>query len=751
MFNCISLILMTFLPTVFKQSTFFTSQANINCLQMLPQHYWYMWLCQCLNMVLIAEQLSLWMLAIIVLALLWQVSLIYRSQQQNTSKKYFKSKQLSHPGQILPSIGSGMVPHTYKSSLHVSPIILAIFAICGCITIALHAQQLGVLASMVHLLCFAYALKSLELKTRSDLYQLVLLGVFVIASSLIFKQNLAFSAVVFLLLILNLIALLQYFSFEKKMINSLKTMIMLIVQSTLLAIVLFLVFPRLSPFWQVPNANIAKTGLSDSIKPGDIAQLTRSTKLAFRVDFGQQAVPSYSSLYWRAMVLEYYDGFAWTTKPSASDKVETDDLQVVEPVFDASQTEVLPLNYRVIAEPSYQHYLFALTPAVVNPKQADIKASKGYTFQSNKVITQAKSYQLTSFLTAPTGIDLSNEQQTINRSYPKGSNPRLEALAANLKQNYATKMQRAQAVLDMINQELFSYTLQPPLLSDNSLDQFFFDTRAGFCAHYASAFTFLMRASGIPARMVTGYLGGEYNDSNDQQDNAKQGHLSVYQYDAHAWSEIWIEDKGWIRIDPTAAVDLQRINSGWSEQLLREQSAFENNIFSLYRMKNITWLRVLRLHFDALDYQWTRWVIGFTAKQQLTLFKEWFGNMAHWKLVVIIAVSLMLSMVGLMLLLHLTHYFSLPKKSEPVWQILYYKILTQLAKQGIEKPISMTPEQFSSQIRRDFPSLALIFSRFTACYSRLCYKPLTETERRKLMVMMKQHYKTLTKSISAKY
>jgi transglutaminase-like putative cysteine protease len=761
---------MNYLPAVFKRRSAVAPKVAINHLHILPQHHWYLCLCQCLNIVLIAQQLQPWMLAIIALALIWQVLFIHQrrqytrfiknsknrisnKQQERVKANLQANKQTTSVGHKKQLISSDNVPYTKSNtspSLHVPPFILAIFAIFGCIAIALNAKQLGVLASMVHLLCFAYALKPLELKTRGDFYQLVLLGVFVIASSLIFKQNLAFSVVVLILLLLNLMALLQYFSCEKKIVNTLKVMSLLIIQSTVLAVVLFLVFPRLSPFWQVPRANSAETGLSDTIKPGDIAKLTRSTKLAFRADFEQQTIPVYSSLYWRAMVLEHYDGSAWSSKPDDDSSEVNKQAKLVDFSFDASQTNVPPVNYRMVVEPSYQKYLFALTPAIVSPQQSNIKVSKGYTFQNNNVITQAQSYQLTSFLTAPIGLNLSKQQQRLNILYPKGSNPKLEALGAKLKQQHVSKMQRAQAVLDMINQETFSYTLQPPLLTNNSLDQFFFDTRAGFCAHYASAFTLLMRASGIPSRMVTGYLGGEYNDSNDQQSSLKKGHLSVYQYDAHAWSEIWIQDQGWIRIDPTAAVDPQRVNSGWSDQLLQEQAAFNNNIFNLYRMKNIAWLRMLRLQFDALDYQWTRWVIGFTTKQQLTLFKAWFGNMAHWKLIVIIGVALILSMLGLLLFLHYTNNVSLPKKIKPLWHILYNKVLQQLKQQGIEKPISMTAEQFSAQIRQDYPTLGLIFSRFTACYCRLCYKKLTDTERQRLSSLMQKQYKVLRKSIAAK-
>jgi hypothetical protein len=263
---------MNYLPAVFKRRSAVAPKVAINHLHILPQHHWYLCLCQCLNIVLIAQQLQPWMLAIIALALIWQVLFIHQrrqytrfiknsknrisnKQQERVKANLQANKQTTSVGHKKQLISSDNVPYTKSNtspSFHVPPFILAIFAIFGCIAIALNAKQLGVLASMVHLLCFAYALKPLELKTRGDFYQLVLLGVFVIASSLIFKQNLAFSVVVLILLLLNLMALLQYFSCEKKIVNTLKVMSLLIIQSTVLAVVLFFSFSKAFPILASP-------------------------------------------------------------------------------------------------------------------------------------------------------------------------------------------------------------------------------------------------------------------------------------------------------------------------------------------------------------------------------------------------------------------------------------------------------------------------------------------------------------------
>ncbi|MCP4988890.1 MAG: DUF3488 domain-containing transglutaminase family protein [Colwellia sp.] len=694
---------------------------------------WFLWLCQCLNIAVISLELSTWMLAIILLSLAWQALLLHKSNVH--TKTSFFTKTLAKD-----ELAQGC---KQAQLLKVSPLILGVFALLGCLAIFITAKQVGLLASMVHLLCFSYVLKAFELKARSDFYQLSLLGLFVLASSLIFRQGLTFSLITLLLLVINLAVLLQCFSPRKTFASNINVIVMLLGQSMLLAVVLFLVFPRLSPFWKVPLAKSAETGLSDTVRPGDIANLTRSSKLAFRVNFNEQTVPNYSQLYWRAMVLEDYDGRQWTRKAVNKANNNRGLARVTAKRFSYNTTDidVLPLTYRVMAEPSFQRYLFALAPANTFPLgSTNVIALADYTFQSSTILSQTKSYQLTSYLGAPIALEISQQSKAINLSYPRGSNPRLEQLAKELQHNYRNVEQRAQAVLTMINKQQYSYTLQPPLLKNNSLDQFFFDTQAGFCVHYASAFTFLMRASGIPARMVTGYLGGEFNAASSSEESGTKGHLSVYQYDAHAWAEIWVAGKGWLRVDPTGAVDPERVNSGWSSALLQQQSALSNDMFSLYRLKNNSVLNSLRLQFDALDYQWTRWVIGFSTKRQYDLLKSWFGDMRPWKLALIMTVALVTSMVMLMLLLQLLNREKLHKQPKKTWQLLYAKALAKLTKQGLEKPAEMTVNDFAKQVRAQCPELAIVFTQLSASYNSLSYQTHAAEAQAKLTLTMRQQY-----------
>jgi len=727
-----------------KSESAFAQNGKQNLFSLSRKNAWLLWLCQCLNVAVIALELSTWMLVIISLSLAWQALLLHKSkgrlQQGHLVYKQKNSNQSNSTKQKKPQKRN----QNKKQLIQVPAVLLGTFALLGCLVIFITAKQVGLLASMVHLLCFSYVLKAFELKARSDFYQLLLLGLFVLASSLIFRQDLAFSVITMILLVINLAVLLQFFSNEKAFATNIKVIGILLGQSTVLAVVLFLVFPRLSPFWQVPLAKSAETGLSDTVKPGDIANLTRSSKLAFRVDFNQQPAPSYSQLYWRAMVLEDYDGRQWTrqARNKAHNNRSLADGEKKPFSYDASNIEVSPLTYQVITEPSFQRFLFALAPAnVLSTEVGKIISSADYTFQSSSIITQRKSYQLTSYLGAPLALEMPKQSKAINLNYPVGSNPRLEQLALQLQHNYVDVEQRAQAVLSQINRQNYSYTLQPPLLKDNSLDQFFFDTKAGFCVHYASAFTFLMRASGIPARMVTGYLGGEINDVNRTEQSGTTGHLSVYQYDAHAWSEIWVAGKGWLRIDPTGAVDPERVNSGWSTQLQQQQSALSNDLVSLYRLKNTAWLNALRLQFDALDYQWTRWVIGFSTKRQYDLLKSWFGDMRSWKLALIIAVSLVASMSMLLLFLQLLNRSKVNKQPKTPWQLIYLKAITKLAKQGLDKPAAMTVNDFAKQVRVKCPELAIVFTQLSSSYNALSYQTLSLEREEQLTLTMQQQYR----------
>lgn len=676
-------------------------------------------LSQLMNIALVAEQLTFWMLTLITVCLVWRIQFIWflKKQPQARHNRY----------------------------------IVILLAICGCIAIGIVGRQLGLLLAMLHLLCLSYGLKTLELNTRKDFYQLVILGFFIIAASLIFSQSLLFTSILALITIFNVGLLIHFFSPTEKVPSTLTISSKLLLQSLPLALVLFFVFPRLEPFWKVPLAKSAQTGLSDTVSPSDIADLARSNELAFRVTF-ESNKPTYSQLYWRALVLDEYTGRSWIR--SKDKRIESwlsrqgNQLKNKQSTGNSFKPVVTgpAFSYQVIASPSYTRWLFGLDIAVLNPQynftlnsqlgnQSRVYQQADYTIQSKDKVTQALSYHLDSYYNAPLDLTISNIIKHRSLSYPKGSNPRLEQEAINLRQRFSNDQELAQTVLDNFREQSYFYTLKPPLLLNNSLDEFYFDTKTGFCEHYASAFTFLMRAAGIPARMVTGYMGGEYNPEAE--------YYAIYQYDAHAWSEIWLEGIGWQRVDPTSAVDPERVEQGFSAELALEQESLNNNVFSLHNYKTSPFINTLRLKLAAIDYQWTRWFIGYTSEKQMDLLSRLFGKMKPWKNGAIIGFSLLLIMLMLWLLQNRKK--SVQKTSS--WLSCYRKALNVLKKNGTDKPKSMTVTEFASVVSIHHPNITQHFDRLTDCYITLEYKNIAQQEESKLRSEMYKLLKLIKKNI----
>lgn len=656
-------------------------------------------LCQLLNLSIISAELTFWMIGLIVISLLWRLLILNKNQ---------------------------------KAILITNRWTLTLFAVGGCIAIAITAKSLGLLGAMLHLLSFAYAIKALELKTKKDFYQIILLGLFILATSLIFNQSLLFSCFVIIILMVNLTVLLQHYSPSQKLKQNLLTSSKLIMQSLPLAAVLFVVFPRLAPFWQVPMAKSAVTGLSDNVSPGDIANLARSNELAFRVTF-EGKVPSYSQLYWRALVLDDFDGKSW--KKSDISKNLARRIRSQQVSFKADVSENIKLSsvasYQIIAQPSFQHWLFALDVAQVsdiNPSASTIIELSDYTLQSKEPLSQALSYNVDSYLKAPLELILSKEAKQQNTSYPKNSNPRLSREANRLRGIYNDDLKLAQAVLDNFREQKFYYTLKPPVLLQTPLDQFYFDSKKGFCAHYASAFTYIMRAAGIPARMVTGYMGGEFNPNGD--------YYSIYQYEAHAWSEIWLKGVGWYRVDPTAAVDPTRVERGLSSELLQEQASFNESFFNFSGYRNSVIGRAIRLQFAAIDYQWTRWVIGYSSEHQYNLLSQLFGKMKPWKTAAIIGLSFIIMMLLILLVKQLGKRRFKNKDDDP-WLDLYQQALLLLSNKGINKPIAMSVSDYVLVVAQKEPTITLNFTVFTQCFIQLNYQKLSQKDQENYLAKMK--------------
>lgn len=362
-----------------------------------------------------------------------------------------------------------------------------------------------------------------------------------------------------------------------------------------LAVALFILFPRLpGALWSLPRSADAETGLSDTMSPGSISQLTSSYDIAFRVTF-EGAPPPPQERYWRGPVLHDFDGYTWRRQPTTTYKPQA--LRYVGRVY----------RYRVSLEPSQQKWWFSLDTAEGTP---DARAVFTYDYElvGREPVTDLTTYRATSNTTTRATEPLSPLGRRIETAVTPGRNLRTQELAREMRGKVSSDGDYVDEVLALLRTDGFVYSLTPPLLSYDSVDDFIFNTRSGFCGHYASAFVTLMRDAGVPARVVTGYLGGEWNPIG--------GYFVVRQSDAHSWAEVWLDDRGWTRIDPTTVVAPERLTRGILDLLPNAGSAESRLMRSLPAL-----IRLLQ-QWDAINAWWNDHVLKFDYRMQLNLLRS---------------------------------------------------------------------------------------------------------------------------------
>jgi len=457
------------------------------------------------------------------------------------------------------------------------------------------------------LLIAAFILKMLEMQTRRDALVLIFLGFFCVAVGYLFEDGLLWGVFTLLPIVTLLAALigLQQSSLASKPAGTLMLASKLLLQAVPLMLLLFLFFPRLDPLWSLPQpSNKALTGLSDSMAPGDIAELSKSAALVFRASF-DGPIPPRDQQYWRALTLEQFDGRRWSQSsraqvPDAPDWRKTGDK----------------LSYSVVLEPTGKPWLMTLDVGV--PDLEGVRQMTDFRWQRRRPIDQSMLYTVNSWPDAVRETALSDGGRMQDLQLPAKGNPEAREWAADLHRRYPKPDALVDNLLSYFTEQPFHYTLKPPALGPNSIDDFLFGSRAGFCAHYAGAMTFVLRAAGIPARVVAGYQGGELNPD---------GHyISVRQLDAHAWVEYWQAGVGWRSVDPTAAVAPARIEQGLEQALAPDEEFLADSPMSALRYRHLAWLNSIRLSWDNLNYGWQRWVLGYQGQQQLQVLGRWFSG-----------------------------------------------------------------------------------------------------------------------------
>jgi transglutaminase-like putative cysteine protease len=556
----------------------------------------------------------------------------------------------------------------------------------------------------VALLLTAFALKLIELVSRKDAYVLIFLGYFVCITEFLFTQDLLmvlYSLLNVIIVTTALVALHQpgEHRFNRKTMRLAGVMVL---QAMPLMLVLFFLFPRIGPLWTVPvKSHTAKTGMSDFMKPGDISKLSQSADVAFRVQF-EGEIPVKSQLYWRGLVFSKLEEGAWSN------------LGYFDvPAKERRQQEVVtkgePLNYSIIMEPTQQNWLFGLRYAT--PDRPGILAAPDFRLYSLVMIEDEFQYQVRSWPQAQLETELSDWRREVELRLPDNDNQRTRQFASTLRAQAGSDEAFVNAVLQHFNREPFVYTLQPPLLPDvDGMDVFMFDSRRGFCEHYAYAFTVMMRAAGIPARVVAGYQGGEINPVNKT--------VIVHQFDAHAWAEVWLPEEGWVRVDPTASVAPQRIEMGLEEAVAAEGTFLSDSPLSPLRYRSIRWINQLRLRYDALTYQWQSWVVGFDGQVQFQLLRDVFGEISAGRFAA--------ALIGTWALVLLPVAISLLRRREirpqrPLDRE-YLKVCERLANLGYPRHAGESAADYAARISRECPDWAESFNRLTGLYTELAYQ-----------------------------
>ena len=489
---------------------------------------------------------------------------------------------------------------------------LVFFSLLSLGLIYLNYQTLlGVEAGVAFLSTCLFA-KSLEAKNTRDLLIVFNFALFVSASLMLHSQAFWMAAIVFSSFVMCLTGLYRIqtglFNHHELSSNQLKNDVKQILKfvgiATPFFIILFIFFPRLPPLWMIPiQGNHATTGITDQMSPGDIAQLSQSSALAFRIIADMKQLPNRQELYWRALVLDEYDGKTWTSSFY--------NQQIKEENVNLNSSRVA---YQYLAADEQANWIMGLEYSI--PQERYLQLYQDNSIRPSKLIKRNQPIQM--FWLGRTSIPsslLSPRQIQLNTKFDHDRDQKAQKLANQLfEQGNKQPEKYIQLVLNWYRENNFVYTLVPGLLGGDRIDQFLFSSRKGFCEHYASSFVMLMRYAGIPARVVTGYQGGQFALDGESWE--------VRQLDAHAWSEVYLDEK-WKRIDPTAIIAPQRIDTGMQDYLTQDQTIWGDAQTQAWRLQQFKFLKNMRVWSDYLSYQWQSKVVGYDADKQ----KNWLSRL----------------------------------------------------------------------------------------------------------------------------
>lgn len=560
-----------------------------------------------------------------------------------------------------------------------------------------HANGFSGITAGSHLLIVMSFFKLLESHSSRDYMLLVILSFFIISTNFLFSQTLFTAFYMFICLFFTLLTLLtiNQKSSDIKLTEKSAISLRLIAYSLPIMIVLFLFFPRITgPLWKTKTDQTqAKTGLTDSMEPGEISKLVYSNELVFRTSF-KSDIPPPQQRYWRAIILWNFDGRKWS-------------INTVNEPETSIEIEKAGYEYTVTLEPNNKKWLYLLDlPYQIQDKY---NIDPDFTARANQPVNALLQYTASASQNYRITSALDQSIREIALTTP-GFNTQAKQLALSWKQQSTKPEFIVNSALNYFSKQGFYYTLSPAKLTrQDGIDQFLFENRQGFCEHYASAFAILMRSAGIPTRIVLGYLGGSLNPLNNV--------ISVDQSMAHAWNEVWIDGKGWIRIDPTAAIAPDRINIDINSALKDQTN------LPLHIQLNFPVLLKIKQLFSAIDNNWNQWVLSYDKNKQQDFLKYLTGKEFSLKEISELFIQILLLTLTIISLLYF--YRNTKKKQDPVNHI-YNRFLKKLERAGYKKAINEGPRDFKRRLQKSLPKQQQEISFIIEHYIKLKFKPSTE-------------------------